>query len=99
MVRRRGVGMRSYVTTLENKRTLSWAEYGSVARDMVVVHQHANPSSRLELAFLEDALTELGVHVIVPERPGYGASIGGHAARRLTQWAVDVECLLDYVGI
>lgn len=58
---------------LENRYQLAWNEYGS-ADGEPVLYFHGTPGSRLE-AFPADVIAqELGIRLIVPDRPGYGAS-------------------------
>lgn len=58
---------------LENRYQLTWNEYGN-ADGEPVLYFHGTPGSRLE-AFPADVIAhELGIRLIVPDRPGYGAS-------------------------
>ena len=60
---------------LRDGRTLAYAEYGS-PRGLPIIHCHGTPSSRVEgeLTFSGPVAAELGVRIIVPDRPGMGQS-------------------------
>lgn len=75
---------------LRDGRALAYAEYGS-PRGVPIVHCHGAPSSRVEgdLVINAAVAAELGVRVIVPDRPGIGRS-DFQAGRRIVDWPNDV---------
>jgi pimeloyl-ACP methyl ester carboxylesterase len=79
--------------TLRDGRRLAYAEFGS-PRGTPIVHCHGSPSSRVEgeLLFDKAAITELGLRLIVPDRPGMGRS-DFQAGRRIVDWPNDVSDL------
>lgn len=82
---------------LRDGRTLAYADYGS--RDgLPIIRCHGAPSSRLEGALVAGAADELGVRMIVPDRPGMGRS-QFQARRRIDDWPDDVLELADSLGI
>ncbi len=78
---------------LRDGRRLAYAEFGS-PRGTPIVHCHGSPSSRVEgeLLFDKVAITELGLRLIVPDRPGMGRS-DFQAGRRIVDWPNDVSDL------
>jgi pimeloyl-ACP methyl ester carboxylesterase len=80
---------------LRDGRTLAYAEFGS-SSGQPVLHCHGAPSSRAEGELLLDngTLTELGLRVIVPDRPGIGRS-DFQRGRRIVDWPADVLELAD----
>lgn len=84
---------------LRDGRRLAYSEHGS-PRGAPIVHCHGVPSSRIEGEFLFDGqmLVELGVRLIVPDRPGIGRS-DALAGRRITDWPNDVVELADALGL
>src|SRR5262249_19486020 len=71
-------------------RVLAYAEYGS-PRGLPIIHCHGTPSSRVEANLIFDATvaTELGVRIVVPDRPGMGRS-DFQSGRRIVDWPSDV---------
>src|SRR3954470_16669121 len=74
--------MREDLLTLSDGRKLSYAQLGSPTGP-AVFYFHGTPGSRLELAPLDDDLTQRGIRMISPERPGCGDSTP-QPGRRLT---------------
>jgi pimeloyl-ACP methyl ester carboxylesterase len=85
------------VLRLADDRLLAFAEYGR-ADGVPVVAFHGTPGSRLQLTALDGPAREVGVHLIVPDRPGYGAS-DHHPGRALRDWPADVEAIADHLGL
>jgi len=83
--------------TLSDSRTLAYTEYGAPGGP-AVLYCHSAPASRLELAFLDQRLRELGVRVISPDRPGYGRS-SFLPGRGLEDWPRDIAALTGYLRI
>ncbi|HSH76378.1 MAG TPA: alpha/beta hydrolase [Longimicrobiales bacterium] len=85
--------MRDAELTLRDGRTLAYSEIGRPGWPSVFFF-HGAPSSRLRLAYLEEAFLAEGVRVISPDRPGYGRS-SPSPDRSLADWAADVTALAD----
>jgi len=77
---------------LADGRRLAYAQYGP-PEGRPVVACHGTPGSRLEHAAVS-ALHEMGVRLIVVDRPGYGLS-DFQPGRRLLDWPDDVVQLAD----
>ena len=79
----------------------SWPtpEYGS-PRGLPIIHCHGTPSSRVEgdLIFNAAIAAELGVRIIVPDRPGMGRS-DFQPGRRIVDWPDDVLELAAALGL
>ena len=75
---------------LRDGRALAFAEYGN-PRGLPIIHCHGTPSSRVEgdLTFSGTVATDLGVRIIVPDRPGMGRS-DFQPGRRIVDWPNDV---------
>ncbi len=81
---------------LDDGRTMAYAEYGDPA-GRPVFWNHGTPSSRL--VHPDEVVTaELGVRLIVPDRPGFGRS-DFQRGRRLLDWPADVAQAADRLGI
>jgi pimeloyl-ACP methyl ester carboxylesterase len=80
---------------LRDGRTLAYAEYGR-PDGQPIIYCHGSPSSRVEGdLFLQPAtLGELGLRIIVPDRPGIGRS-DFQRGRRIVDWPKDVEQVAD----
>ncbi|EDX83379.1 hypothetical protein S7335_559 [Synechococcus sp. PCC 7335] len=85
--------------TLNDSRTLAYAEYG-IPNGNAVLHFHGSPSSRIEgtLASANSIAERLGLRLIFPDRPGFGRS-DFKAARTLLDWTEDVVELADQLNI
>ena len=75
---------------LRDGRALAYAEYGN-PRGQPIIHCHGTPSSRVEgqLTFNGSVAAELGVRIILPDRPGMGRS-DFQPGRRIVDWPNDV---------
>jgi superkiller protein 3 len=82
---------------LRDGRWLGYLDYGDPDGDPVFWF-HGAPGSRLEFSGHDELLKELRVHLIAPDRPGYGLS-DFQPHRRLLDWPADVEQLADHLGI
>jgi pimeloyl-ACP methyl ester carboxylesterase len=84
---------------LRDGRRLAYAEYGS-PQGAPIVHCHGAPSSHVEGEFLFERtlLLELGVRLILPDRPGISRS-DFQAGRRIADWPNDVAELADALGL
>ncbi|HEY2214786.1 MAG TPA: alpha/beta hydrolase, partial [Acidimicrobiales bacterium] len=83
--------------TLPDGRDLAWLEVGDQAGPAVFAF-HGTPGSRNQIGFLDAAIADSGARLIIPDRPGYGHSTF-HKGRRLSDWATDVACLADHLGL
>ena len=83
--------------TLTDGRVLAYAECGA-ANAPLVMYFHGAPTSRLDLAGLDDALVALGVRVVSPDRPSYGGS-SPQPGRSWNHWPADVAALADHLGV
>lgn len=81
---------------LKDGRTLSFARYGTPGGQPVFYFTGGN-SSRFEGRWFDQAAGELGVDLVVPDRPGFGAS-DFQPGRRLLDWPQDVNQLADACG-
>lgn len=84
---------------LPDGRTLAYAEDG-VPDGRVVVWMHGLPGSRLDWSIGNGPalLTELGLRVIAPDRPGFGRSTP-HSGRTHESFATDLDSLTEALGI
>ncbi len=75
---------------LRDGRTLAYAEFGR-PDGRPIIHCHGTPSSRVEgrLFFAGPVAAELGVRIILPDRPGMGHS-DFQIGRRIVDWPNDV---------
>jgi hypothetical protein len=72
--------------TLRDGRTLAYAQYGA-PDGRPIIHCHGTPSSRVEgdLLFSGNSAAEVGVRIVVPDRPGMGRS-EFQAGRSILDW-------------
>ncbi len=83
--------------TLRDGRVLAYAAYGDPA-GAPVVHCHGTPSSRLDLACVDDELAAAGARAIAFDRPGLGRST--RKPKRVVADVVDdVRELADNLGL
>jgi pimeloyl-ACP methyl ester carboxylesterase len=84
---------------LRDGRSLAYAEFGNPG-GRPIIHCHGAPSSRVEgdLLFDSAAAAELGVRIIIPDRPGMGRS-DFKPGRRIVDWPSDVLELADDLGL
>lgn len=83
--------------TLADGRNLSYTDIGS-GENGTWIHCHGIPGSRYELAHLNDDLVAAGLRVIVPDRPGYGASTPC-PEYDFAQHADDLHLLADHLKL
>jgi pimeloyl-ACP methyl ester carboxylesterase len=86
-------------TKLRDGRVLAYSEYGS-PRGLPIIHCHGTPSSRVAGDLILDAAVaiELGLRIIVPDRPGMGRS-DFQPGRRIVDWPGDVLELAAALGL
>nr|VFJ66350.1 MAG: Pimeloyl-ACP methyl ester carboxylesterase [Candidatus Kentron sp. FW] len=81
---------------LRDGRTLAYSEYGD-PKGRPVFFIHGNPGSRLTRLSDEDAIKNMGVRIITPDRPGYGLS-DFQPKRKLIDFPQDIAQLADALG-
>jgi pimeloyl-ACP methyl ester carboxylesterase len=82
------------ILTLPDGRKLAYAEFGK-PDGYPLLYCHASPSSRLEPLFLgDDIVSQLGLRVICPDRPGMGQS-DFQRHRGFSDWPEDVTLLAE----
>jgi pimeloyl-ACP methyl ester carboxylesterase len=91
------VAVAATVLRLGDGRLLTFAEYGAPDGAPVLAF-HGTPGSRFQLTALDGPARDTGVRLIVPDRPGYGAS-DPHPGRRLADWPQDVAAIADHLGL
>ncbi|MET9915471.1 alpha/beta hydrolase [Streptomyces sp. NPDC006435] len=77
-------------------RRIAYCSYGDPAAPPVIV-LHGTPGSRYEGLALRQAATDAGLHLVFPDRPGYGETdpVPGRGFHR---WNDDFVALLDHLG-
>lgn len=83
--------------TLEDGRSLGFAEYGSPA-GIPVFHFHGSGSSRMDHPASANMLLNMGVRFISVDRPGHGLS-DFQPNRRIMDWPEDIRQLSDHLGL
>jgi pimeloyl-ACP methyl ester carboxylesterase len=89
--------MKHGTITMNDGRTVGFADYGSPAQT-AVVWCHGGPGSRLEPSFVADAAARAGLRLIGIDRPGYGLSTP-QPGRTIAGWVSDALAVLDHLGI
>jgi pimeloyl-ACP methyl ester carboxylesterase len=83
---------------LSGERQIGFAEYGR-ADGVPIFWFHGTPGGRRQIAPEARVVAQdLGIRLIVLERPGIGESTA-HLYGHLAEWAVDVEVIADQLGI
>jgi len=82
---------------LADGRTLAWLELGDRG-GRPVFYFHGYPGSRLEGRLAAGAARRLGLRVLAPDRPGFGASTF-QRGRTIGAWADDVLQLADRLAL
>lgn len=86
----------SQTLTLPDGRSLGYAEAGALKGGRPLMWFHGTPGSRYDSVGLDALCRELNIHLVVPERPGYGLST--FAPRRMVDWPADVRALQARLG-
>ena len=83
---------------LRDGRRLAYREYGA-ASGTPVIYCHGVPSSRAEGDLIVDTAVanDLGLRIIIPDRPGVGES-DPQPGRRIVDWPDDVRDLAQQLG-
>ncbi len=82
---------------LHDGRTLTWISYGDPA-GVPVLAMHGSPDSATVWRLADTAARETGVHLIAPDRPGFGASTS-KPGRTILDWVDDLDELTDQLGL
>lgn len=82
--------------TAPGGRRIAYCSYGDPAAPPVIV-LHGTPGSRFEGIALRQAAKDAGLHLVCPDRPGYGETdpVPGRGFHR---WNDDFVALLDHLG-
>jgi pimeloyl-ACP methyl ester carboxylesterase len=84
---------------LRDGRHLQYKSYGPES-GFPVLHFHPMSTSRLFSHIDIDQITEeLGIRLIITDRPGVGLSSPGKPSRKLLDWGKDIKELLDHLQI
>ncbi|GAA3526788.1 alpha/beta hydrolase [Amycolatopsis ultiminotia] len=83
--------------TLGDGRVLAWDEHGDRAGP-AVIYLHGTPGCRILWSGIPRMAEESGVRLIMPDRPGCGASTF-RPGRRITDWPDDVAALADHLHL
>ena len=94
---RSAIDRTSRVLRLPGGRRIGYAEYGS-PDGLPAIALHGTPGCRYMFALTDAAARARGLHIIAPERPGYGLS-DAHRFDTLAETALDVEALADALGL
>jgi pimeloyl-ACP methyl ester carboxylesterase len=89
--------MRDSEIRLADGRALAYVDLGRRGAPCVVF-SHGAPLSRLHLVPLEQRFDAEGLHVLCPDRPGYGRS-SPRPGRSMLDWAGDVAALADALEV
>ena len=89
--------MRDKTLTLPDGRDIAYTIIGATDGS-TAMYFHGAPGSRLDLVNFEEDLTSLGVRIVSPDRPGYGAS-SPQLGRHLSDWPADIAALADHLGL
>jgi pimeloyl-ACP methyl ester carboxylesterase len=82
---------------LADGRKLGYAEYGDPT-GVPILFFHGGNDSRLEGALLHETAERLNVHLIAPDRPGYGLS-DFQPGRGFLDWPADITEMVEALGI
>lgn len=85
------------ILRLDDGRELAFSEYGDPNGPPVFAF-HGTPGSRRMFGPMHEGALRLGVRLIAPDRPGYGAS-DYLPDRRLLDWPRDVAAIADFLGL
>jgi pimeloyl-ACP methyl ester carboxylesterase len=87
----------NHTVTLQDGRTLGFAEYGDDSSQKAVIYFNGSGGSRLEHPTDELILSELGLRFIATDRPGHGLS-SPQPERKLLDWPDDISELANHVN-
>ena len=83
---------------LPDGRQLGYAEYGDPNGKPVILF-HGNPNSRLLYGLMPDCPFRPSLHLIAPDRPGYGLSDFYLPGRNIVDYPDDIMALANALGI
>lgn len=83
--------------SLDDGRNLSYSDIGT-GENGTWIHCHGIPGSRNELMHLNNDLTDAGIRLIVPDRPGYGHSTP-HPQFDFSSHSDDLRQLADHLQL
>jgi len=86
------------ILKLPDGRKLCYAEYGDPDGKPVILF-HGNPNSRLLYGLIPDCPFRPGLHLIAPDRPGYGLSDFYAPGHSIVDYPDDIIALADALGI
>ncbi len=86
------------ILKLPDGRQLGYAEYGNPDGKPVILF-HGNPNSRLLYGLIPDCPFRPGLHLIAPDRPGYGLSDFYAPGHSIVDYPDDIIALADALGI
>lgn len=89
--------MQDNTMKLNDGRTLGFSDYGKPSGIPIFLF-HGTPGSRILGLENEPLIEKYGIHVIAPERPGYGLS-DPKPERTIEDWVTDIEALADHLGL
>jgi pimeloyl-ACP methyl ester carboxylesterase len=89
--------MRDGSMALGDGGTISYTEAGT-PDGLPIFYCHGAPGSRLDVAWLDDAFSRVGVRVVSADRPGIGGS-SPSPARAIADWPRSIADLADHLGI
>lgn len=81
---------------LSDGRQLCYAEYGNPNGKPIFLF-HGNPGSRLSWGLMPDSPFLPNIHIIAPDRPGYGFT--DYDRNAIVNWPNDIAELADYLDI
>ena len=86
------------ILQLPDGRKLCYAEYGDPDGKPIILF-HGNPNSRLLYGLIPDCPFRPGLHLIAPDRPGYGLSDFYAPGHSIVDYPDDIIALADALGI
>ena len=89
--------MKDLQVSLSDGRELAYTDIGEAHWPCVMLFGGA-PTSRLRVAYLENAFLSAEIRLVSPERPGYGRS-SPQPGRSVADWPSDFASLADTLGL
>ncbi len=86
------------ILKLNDGRKISYAEYGD-PKGIPCFLFHGNPGSRLLWGMIPGSPFLPKLHLVAPDRPGYGRTDFKRGVTTLENWPNDVAALADHLGI
>ena len=82
---------------LQDGRQVGYAEYGDL-QGKPIFFFHGLPGSRIEAGMFDEIASQWGIHLIAPERPGFGIS-DAVAERKILDYSMEVLALAAQLGL